>query len=510
MNRLTVLLRLHPLLLVALFLAGCSTAPRTGTPDGSTVEVPEPNREFRAAWVATVANIDWPSKPGLSTEAQKAEATAILDRLVSLNMNAVVFQVRPHGDALYQSAIEPWSSYLTGEQGEAPSPFYDPLQFWIEESHKRGIQLHAWLNPYRANHPSNKGGVSELSIVKRRPDLVHALAQEGYVWMDPSHPEVQDHCASVVADLVTRYDLDGIHFDDYFYPYPSYNEGEEFPDGDFYEAYRADGGELSRDDWRRAAVDGLIERLYGEIKSIKPHVEFSLSPFGIYRPGHPKSIEGFDQYASLYADARKWLNEGWVDFFVPQLYWPISRVPQSFPVLLGWWHEENHFGRHIWPGTSVPRMKGEEGRTELLNQIMVTRGMRPEDPGLCLFSMKWLMRKDDLLGPALKKGPYREQALVPASSWLDAEGPEQPNGQALWLEDGIEVRFSPQDSRDVCLWVVSSRRGDDWQHQILPGHVRSARIKGATFDAVAITAVDRCRNRGRSLVIFAAAGEPKP
>ncbi|MBI5008121.1 MAG: family 10 glycosylhydrolase [Bacteroidia bacterium] len=301
-----------------------------GDPSGRT---PNAEREFRAAWVATVANVNWPSKPGLPVNQQKKEAIELLDLLQNNNFNAVIFQVRPQCDALYQSALEPWSYYLTGIQGKAPDPFYDPLEFWIEKAHARGIELHAWLNPYRAHHAAG-GEVTDASIVRKRPELVVKLEQ-GYWWMEPTKQAVQDQTYNVVMDLIRRYDLDGIHFDDYFYPYPSYNNDKDFPDDGSWQAYLKDGGKLSRGDWRRESVNKLVERIYKGIKTEKPWVKFGLSPFGIWRPYNPPSVSGFDQHNVLYADAKKWLNKGWVDYYSPQLYLQINQIPQSLPLLLG-------------------------------------------------------------------------------------------------------------------------------------------------------------------------------
>ena len=258
--------------LMAIAVAGCATQKKavTGDPSGRT---PAAEREFRAAWVATVANINWPSKPGLSVEEQKSEAIALLDLLQKSNFNAVIFQVRPHCDAMYKSDLEPWSYYLTGEEGKAPDPYYDPLQFWIDEAHARGIELHAWLNPYRAHHPAG-GPVTDVSIVRKRPDLVLKLEADNWWWLDPALKGTQDHSYNVVMDLVRRYDLDGIHFDDYFYPYPDYNNFKDFPDEQSWQAYQASGGKLSRSDWRREAVNTFIERLYKGIKAEKPWVKF--------------------------------------------------------------------------------------------------------------------------------------------------------------------------------------------------------------------------------------------
>lgn len=470
------------------------TLPSCATGGGeSEVAVPGPPREFRAAWVATVANIDWPSKPGLPVSRQQAEAVAILDRLAELNFNVVVLQVRPHADAMYASELEPWSWYLTGSQGAAPEPYYDPLTFWIDAAHARGLELHAWFNPYRANHPAHRGPLSSDSVVKADPGLVVELGDKGYWWMDPALPAVQERSLSVILDVVRRYDIDGVHLDDYFYPYRSYNDGKDFPDDASWQAYRDGGGTASRGDFRRAAVDTFVERLYEGIKAEKAHVQFGISPFGIWRPGHPPSIQGLDQYDVLYADARRWLAEGWVDYFTPQLYWPIGQIPQSFPVLLGWWHRENVRSRHLWPGTSIARARGEAGATEIVNQLMITRGMTPHDAGLCMFSMKWLMGADDPLAKRLRAGPYKTPALVPSSPWLDDVPPPRPTVTTVDGDAGVRVAWTPAPGERAHLWVVAERRGQTWSHRILPGSSRSAALKDRP-DEVFVSAIDRCGN----------------
>src|SRR5690606_7145814 len=252
--------------------------------------LPNVPREFRAAWVATVANINWPSKNNLSTEQQKQEAINLLDMLKNNNFNAVIFQVRPSADGLYKSSLEPWSYFVTGTIGKAPSPYYDPLEFWVEEAHKRGLELHVWLNPYRAHH-SNGGQVTSESLVRKSPENVVRL-RNGMYWFDPASQETQNHAASVVMDIVKRYDIDGVHFDDYFYPYATYNGGADFPDDKTWFAYKKTGGNLSRPDWRRDNVNKFIKRIYTEIKKEKPSVKFGLSPFGIWKPGYPSGVTG--------------------------------------------------------------------------------------------------------------------------------------------------------------------------------------------------------------------------
>jgi uncharacterized lipoprotein YddW (UPF0748 family) len=354
-------------LLPAALLAACiglaADAQSVNAQSDQTMPIPSPQREFRGVWVATVDNIDWPSRSGLPVEQQKAELLAILDRCSALNMNAVVFQVRPSCDALYSSKLEPWSEYLTGADGKAPVPFYDPLAFAVEEAHRRGLELHAWFNPYRARHFVAKSQPSPLHVSRSKPHLVRQYGR--YLWLDPSMKEAQDHSIAVIRDVVRRYDIDGVHLDDYFYPYKEKDaEGKEisFPDDASYAKYLAGGGRLESDDWRRENVNVFVKRLYDMVKSEKRWVKFGISPFGIWRPGYPPQIQGFDQYAQLYADARKWLVEGWVDYYTPQLYWRIEQKAQSYPVLLQWWVEQNIQKRNMWPGKRRRRQRDPVGR----------------------------------------------------------------------------------------------------------------------------------------------------
>jgi uncharacterized lipoprotein YddW (UPF0748 family) len=456
------------------------------------------SREFRAAWVATVANINWPGKPGLSTEQQQKEAIELLDFLKEHNYNAVVFQVRPQADALYQSSLEPWSYFLTGTQGKAPSPFYDPLSFWVEAAHDRGLELHVWLNPYRAHHVSG-GPVTESSIVKKMPQTMVYL-KEGYWWFDPSMKETQDHGVKVVMDIVKRYDIDGVHFDDYFYPYPSYNGGADFPDSVSRKKYLESGGNLSLGDWRRESVNTFIHRLYQEIKKEKKHVKFGLSPFGMYRPGYPESIAGFDQYEELYADARLWLNKGWVDYFAPQLYWPISRPKQSFPVLLGWWSGENHFNRHLWPGISVGTDTSVRTVTETLNQIMITRGMLPNSSGVIHWSLSSVTRNPNM-AKMLIEGPYALPALAPASPWLDNRMPDPPSVTSDQNGDSVTIRWNHKNEKDVFRWVVYYEYGSSKGYKIMNRGDRSLQLAShngkSKLTSVFVSAVSRTSNESK-------------
>jgi len=457
-------------------------------------DIPEVPREFRAAWVATVANIDWPSSRDLSTEEQKTELISILDQSVEMNLNALVFQVRPMCDALYQSDLEPWSEFLTGTMGQPPEPFYDPLQFIIEESHKRGIELHVWFNPYRARHSVSRGEIAPNHISQTHPHIVHQYGD--WLWLDPASEETKRHTLDVILDVVRRYKVDGVHVDDYFYPYKSYAAGADFPDDVLWEQYQAEGGELSRDDWRRSHTNDFVERFYREVKEEDASVKVGISPFGIYRPGYPEGIRtGFDQYAELYADARLWLNEGWLDYWTPQLYWPIAQEAQSYSRLLQWWVEENHHDRHIWPGnyTSQIQRNGGWPPSEIVDQIKITREQEGAT-GNVHFSMIALTQNRQGIADQLREGVYSEPALVPATPWLSERNPSEPSLQVRRSLRGHRTAFwsSPAEDR-VRLWVVYQKRADGWSYHFVPAVDSRASLeipRGSGVSEIVVSAVD--------------------
>lgn len=450
---------------------------------------PKTEREFRAAWVATVANINWPSSNDLSVEEQKNEAIKLLNLLQANNFNTVILQVRPQGDAIYKSELEPWSYYLTGEQGKAPKPYYDPLEFWIKEAHIRSLELHAWLNPYRAHHLAG-GDITEASITKKHPDLVVEL-ETGYWWFDPSKQGTQNHSYNVVMDIIKRYDVDGIHFDDYFYPYPSYNNNKDFPDDESWQLYLKNNGKLSRADWRRESVSKFIKRLYSGIKKEKPSVKFGLSPFGFWKPLHPSSVtEGFDQHNELYADAKLWLNKGWIDYYTPQLYWPINRIDLSFPVLLNWWKSENKKGRHIWPGMSIGRKKGEKAIDETINQIMITRGMLSESPGAVHWSIGSLVTAP-ALAKALSEGPYKKQALVPKFPWLNKKAPEQPEVKFSIKKDSLIISWRHKHLSDISNFVVYYKYKTKWNYTIHGNSIKSEKFPIFKINSKSLSKTDK-------------------
>lgn len=479
-------------------IASCLSSPAAYRP--SLVAPPKPAREMRGAWIATVSNIDWPSTNNLSTAQQKAELVAIMDRACQLRLNTLIFQVRPACDALYASELEPWSEYLTGTMGKAPEPFYDPLRFAIEQAHKRGLELHAWFNPYRARHSAAKGPVALSHITKTRPQLVRSYGNS--LWLDPGEKAVQDYSLAVILDVVKRYDVDGIHLDDYFYPYTEKNSSGgdlDFPDESSWKRYGAGKG-LSREDWRRENVNAFIHRTYDLIKQAKPWVRFGISPFGIWRPGSPRQIQGYDAYAKLYADSRTWLSNGWLDYFAPQLYWSIDAPQQSFPVLLEWWARQNSKRRVLVAGmdsTKVPRRWPPE---EIVGQIKITRKEQGIG-GHVHWNMKALMRSE-ALDAALLTQVYAEPALAPVLTWLGGKSPAKPSLSVRSGGHSVEADWQAADQEAVVLWVLQTRSaGKTWKTKLLPADRRSSTMEGAAPEVIALIAVGRYGQLSRPAVL---------
>ena len=337
--------------------------------------------EFRAAWVASVYNLNFPSRPGLSEEEQKQQIVRIVETAKRAGLNALMVQVRPEGDALYRSDLEPWSRFLTGVQGQSPG--YDPLAVFLEEGSRFGVEIHAWINPYRAATNAAQARASTHEAY----ELGKAVRRVGSsLWMDPGDPAVRRHVVAVVKDLLNRYAVAGVVLDDYFYPYPSraYPRGT-FPDGSTYARYRSDGGSLSLEDWRRHNVDLLISELHESVKAVRARVQFGVSPFGIYTKGDPPSVHAeLDQYRDLYADPVKWMKEGWVDYLSPQLYWR-DQSAQSYSALLSWWRNPgtNPEGVPIYPSIALDRLGGGFGwpAGEIARQLGLERSIKPRPDG---------------------------------------------------------------------------------------------------------------------------------
>jgi uncharacterized lipoprotein YddW (UPF0748 family) len=462
-----------------------STAPKT-------VKVSH-QREFRGAWVASVWNSDWPSKAGLPVEQQKAELLAIIQQLQSLNFNALILQVRPEGDALYASQLEPWSAWITGTQGKATEPFYDPLEFAIAECHKRNIELHAWFNPYRAKTSIQGSPNVSPHIAVTNPQAVYKWGTQ--LWMDPGDKTVQDRAYNVIIDVVRRYNVDGIHLDDYFYPYPI--SGESFPDDKTYAAYQARGGKLSLADWRRENVNQMVLRLSQGIKATKPDIKFGISPFGIYRPGQPEGIVGLDAYNVLYADSKKWLQQGWIDYIAPQLYWRTDQTKQSYELLLKWWTEVNTQKRHVYVGNNIGSLDGKNWKnSEIETQIKITRSLVQNLAlGNIFFSMSSLTNNRQGIAEEFKSY-YPRPALVPTLSWQNNTVPSPPKD--LKFENG-KLNWSPGDNQSVRSWTLYRQTGDNWTLQrILSAGTTFATVPPGTY---AVCAVNKLANESEGVVI---------
>jgi uncharacterized lipoprotein YddW (UPF0748 family) len=370
--------------------------------------------------------------------------------------------------------------------GRAPEPYYDPLQFAITEAHARGLELHAWFNPFRARTASTRPSVAR-HVSRRMPESVRQYGE--LQWLDPGDGAVQAHVLRVIADVVTRYDVDGVHIDDYFYPYRERDRRGRpiaFPDDVTYRSYVRGGGRLERDDWRRSNVNRFVEQLYRTIKNEKPWVKVGVSPFGIWRPGHPTGVAGLDAYREIYADARLWVNEGWLDYVTPQLYWRASAPAQPYDRLLDWWIGENAHRRHVWPGNYTSRVGDPEAQWEageILEQIRITRDAAGQ-LGNVHFSMRALMENRRGLADSLMAGPYAQPALVPASPWLDARPPAAPSLTVHQDAGGAWLAITPGDDLDVRFWIVQLRTGDAWHVVPLAGDRRRLPLAPGTDRAV--------------------------
>ncbi|MCL6523510.1 MAG: family 10 glycosylhydrolase [Thermoflavifilum sp.] len=402
-----------------------------------------PKWELRGAWIATVGNIDWPSKLGLPAEQQQAEYIRLLDSLQRLGINAVFVQIRPSADAFYASSYEPWSYWLTGEQGKPPYPLYDPLQFMIAEAHRRGMEFHAWLNPYRAVFNIHTSKIAASHITRRAPQWF--LTYGDKLYFNPGLPAVWHYLTDIIADVVRRYDVDGIHFDDYFYPYRI--PGKEFPDQLTYAQY---GHGMSLDDWRRHNVDTVIEMIHDSIRAIKPWVKFGISPFGVWRnqsrdPDGSQTYAGQTDYDDLYADVLKWLRKGWIDYVVPQLYWPFGFHAADYGVLLDWWAHHS-YGRAVYIGMALYRVGGKgawNDPDELPRQLYASRSY-PQVQGQVYFSATVFNRNPLGFNDSLRNHFYRYPAIVPPMPWMSQAKPPTPKllmitpaekGVTLWWEE---------------------------------------------------------------------------
>lgn len=445
----------------------------------SIAPLPEIHREFRAAWVASVANIDWPSKPALSAPALRSEIERICTQAKTMGLNALIVQVRPSGDALFASELEPTSEYLVGHQGASLPEGFDPLGYWIQTCKQNGLEFHAWFNPYRARHASAKSGFHAKHLARQQPRLVLKYGDQW--WMNPAEPKALQWSLSVIEDVVRRYDLDAVHLDDYFYPYPIKAQGNssalEFPDESLFKTYRRRGGKLSRADWRRSHVDNMVRSLYERVHKQKPWVRVGISPFGIGKPVlRPAGIQGFSQYDQLYADVERWCGEGWLDYLAPQLYWKLDQTAQAFEVLLRYWSERLIAKRHLWPGLYTSSI-AQPGRmwpaSEIIDQIREQRRLARAG-GHIHFSMIALLENRQNIAVRLSSESYQRPSLVPPSSWLSRAGPDRP--QLIEPDQHGNLGFeSPLGSRPwgttPVRWVLHQRSDEHAQWSMSHGDV---------------------------------------
>ena len=403
-----------------------------------------PKREFRAAWIATVSNIDWPSKPGLPAVQQQQELIQRLDDLRAMGCNAVFLQIRPAADALYASKYEPWSRFLTGKQGQQPFPAYDPLSFAIEEAHKRNMELHAWFNPFRALTDSKKNPNPSTHITYTHPDWIISYGGKSYI--DPGVPEAREYVTNVIMDVVKRYDIDGVHLDDYFYPYRI--AGVEFGDAKSYSRFKESF--TNKEDWRRNNVSSFVATLYNNIKSTKRYVKFGISPFGVWRnaskdPEGSATRGGQTCYDDLYSDILLWQKRGWVDYTLPQLYWEHGHRAAAFEILLPWW--ENHsYKRHMYFGLGVYRMaesKAEiwQGTKEIISQIQEIRD-KCAHPGVVFYSASSFDKINPSLKERLATNTNQYFAFPPTMPWIDTTAPNAPSLKGTAHNEGMHLEWS--------------------------------------------------------------------
>lgn len=388
----------------------------------------QPKQEFRGVWIATVTNLDWPSSRTASPASQQADLVAHLDQLKAAGVNAILFQVRTEADALYASTIEPWSYYLTGTEGQAPNPFWDPLEFAIREAHKRGMELHAWLNPYRADRVPGLYTRASNHVTVTNPEwiLTATSTSSSIRILNPGIPAVRERITTVVMDIVRRYDVDGIHFDDYFYPYPPNDMGFNTPrwDLDLATFQQHGAGFQLRGDWRRHNINSMVKAVHDSIKAVKPHVKFGISPFGIWKSGTPSGISGMNAWDVIYADALQWLSVKSVDYITPQLYWRFGGG-QDYGKLAPWWSEFSSAAqRHHYPGLAAHNLT-----TWTLNDITSQIRLNKSDSriqGEVLFRSRFVGNNTKNLADSLRTNYYREPAITPAMPWLPQGQPSAP------------------------------------------------------------------------------------
>lgn len=503
--------------LAASFLFTCSSP---------TAEIPPSKREFRAVWVATFHNIDWPSKKGLDPDIQRKEFLNLVDEQQANGMNALVVQIRPAGDAFYQSSLTPWSEYLTGTQGKSPAPYYDPLRYMIKVSHSRNMEFHAWFNPFRAVSHEKFSSVSPLNISKQHPEWIMKNGKQLY--LNPGIPAVRDHVIEVILEVVRNYDIDGLHFDDYFYPYK--DAALPFDDRQTFAKYGR--GEHDIRTWRRHNIDLFISQLSDSLRQVKPHVKFGVSPVGIWRnkaedPRGSHTRVSYTAYDVLYADVRKWLKQGWIDYIAPQLYWSLNNPRASYDKLLPWW-SDNSFGRHLYIGQAVYKTKANDsGPWKNPNQLPSQLRMNQQYPqikGSIFYSASSFDNNPHRIQDRLREDHFRYPALIPGMSWKDSIPPLAPQRLSVkqvrkWTAIAWQPPLPASDGDSAAYYVIyrfpASGQADLSDATAILSIQKSTSY--VDWDARAgesylyiVTSVDRLHNESRTCaaVMFSPPSEP--
>lgn len=475
-----------------------------------------PKREFRAVWIASVANIDWPSQKGLPVERQQQEFVQLLDHHQRTGINAVIVQVRPATDAFYYSAKEMWSEWLTGKQGAMPAPYYDPLQFMVEQAHLRGMEFHAWLNPYRAMFDADSGQVHPDHITNRQPDWFIKYGKNKV--FNPGIPEVRAYITDIVTDIVRRYDIDAVHFDDYFYPYQI--KDVKFEDE---ATYKLQGRAFAKvDDWRRDNVNRLIEDLASGIRQTKPYVKFGISPFGVWRnqsvdPAGSATQGGQTCYDHLYADVRLWLQKGWIDYIAPQVYFSTGFDKIPYQTLVEWW-TKNSYGKHLYIGQGTYKINPKStdpnwaDPSQMPKQLRVNRKWN-NIHGSIYFSSKSLTRNLGNFRDSLVLDFHRHPALVPAMPWKGQLPPLSPRQVEVFAaKQGVLLKWDrpgkTKESTEAAYYVIyrfaenepinledASRIAGVWRG--LGTAFVDRNVPSSGHYTYVLTAVDRLHNEGR-------------
>jgi uncharacterized lipoprotein YddW (UPF0748 family) len=464
-------------------------------------------RQLRAVWIPTVANISWPSRTGLTKEKQQQEMVRLLDEAKQMGMNAVVIQIRPTADAFYPSTINPWSKYLSGKQGVNPG--YDPLAFMLEEAHKRNLEFHAWFNPYRVSMDTDRKQLVSEHPARKNPEWI--VQYGGKLYYNPGIPEVKEHVIRSVMEVVNRYDIDAVHFDDYFYPYPV--AGQTFPDDKQYLKYGASRFK-NKADWRRNNIDQLVRETAVAIKRAKPYVKFGISPFGIWRnkSSDPTGSDtnGSESYASIYADTRAWIQNEWVDYVTPQVYWNIGYSPAAYDRLIPWWAKEVRGKRvHLYIGQAIYKIGTSSpsawlNKEEMPNQLRLNMGF-PEVQGSMFYSMTDLLANRLGIKDQLSHKLYKYPALVPAMPWL---GSQSPQAVALFqverTSNGVQLSWRDQWSNSAVYYVVYRFRQDEEHNFDRSEHILTTlrRPQGAVN---AISYLDTTVQRGEKYTYYVTA-----